>query len=135
MTLILWINDYSVGVEPLDADHIMIISLMNQIDELKQTGSEEAAVGTVLKVLLDVAHTHFRREEGFLKKYQYPQFEGHRHEHRVLEEQLEELHEAYARTPDPDISQEILELLNFWLIEHILKVDMHYKGFLRQAMA
>jgi len=135
MTLITWINDYSVGVERLDADHIMIISLMNQIDELKQTGSEEAAVGTVLKVLLDVAHTHFRREEGFLKKYHYPQFEGHRHEHRVLEEQLEELHEAYARTPDPDISQEILELLNFWLIEHILKVDMRYKGFLRQAMA
>jgi hemerythrin len=135
MTLILWINDYSVGVEALDADHIMIVSLMNQIDDLKQSGTEEEAVGTVLKVLLDVAHTHFRREEGFLKKHDYPQFERHWHEHRVLEEQLAELHEAYARTPDPDISQEILELLNFWLIEHILKVDMRYKGFLRQAMA
>jgi len=134
MTLITWINDYSVGVEPLDADHIMIISLMNQIDDLKQTGTEEAAVGTVLKVLLSVAHTHFRREEGFLKKHDYPDFEGHWHEHRVLEEQLGELQEAYARTPDPDISQEILELLNFWLIEHILKVDMRYKGFLHQAM-
>ena len=54
---------------------------------------------------------------------------------RSTEEQLAELHEAYARTPDPDISQEILELLNFWLIEHILKVDMRYKGFLHQAMA
>ena len=135
MTLITWITDYSVGVERLDADHIMIISLMNQIDDLKQSGPDEAAVGTVLKVLLDVAHTHFRREEGFLKKNDYPEFERHWHEHRVLEEQLQELHEAYARTPDPDISQEILELLNFWLIEHILKVDMRYKGFLHQAMA
>ena len=67
MALILWINDYSVGVDALDADHIMIVSLMNQIDDLKQVGTEEAAVGTVVKVLLDVAHTHFRREEGILK--------------------------------------------------------------------
>ncbi len=134
MALITWINDYSVGVDRLDADHIVIISLMNQIDDLKQTSTEEAAVGTVLKVLLDFACTHFRREEGYLKRHDYPEFERHWHEHRVLEEQLEELYEAYARTPDPDISQEILELLNFWLIEHILKVDMRYKGFLRQAM-
>ena len=135
MSLIMWTNDYSVGVEALDADHIMIVSLMNHIDDLKQDGSEEEAVGTVVKVLLDVAHSHFRREEGFLKKYDYPEFERHWHEHRVLEEQLEELRAAYARTPDPDISQEILELLNFWLVEHILRVDMRYKGFLRQAMA
>jgi hemerythrin len=134
MALIMWINDYSVGVDALDADHIVIVSLMNHIDDLKQAGTEEAAVGTVLKVLLDFAYTHFRREEGFLKRYDYSEFERHWHEHRVIEEQLEELHEAYARSPDPDISQEILELLNFWLIEHILKVDMRYKEFLRQAM-
>jgi hemerythrin-like metal-binding protein len=134
MALIMWINDYSVGVDTLDADHIVIVSLMNHIDDLKQAGTEEEAVGTVLKVLLDFAYTHFRREEGFLKRYDYSEFERHWHEHRVIEEQLEELHEAYARSPDPDISQEILELLNFWLIEHILKVDMRYKEFLRQAM-
>lgn len=122
-------------IEALDADHITIVSLMNHIDDLKQSGTDEAAVGTVVKVLLDVAQTHFRREEGFLKSYDYPEFERHWQEHRVLEDQLAELREAYARTPDPDISREILELLNFWLVEHILKVDMRYKGFLRQAMA
>ena len=85
MSLILWTNDYSVGVEALDADHIMIVSLMNHIDDLKQAGTEEEAVGTVVKALLGVAHTHFRREEGFLKRYDYPEFERHWHEHRLLE--------------------------------------------------
>ena len=135
MALIVWSSDYSVGIDALDADHIQIVSLMNHIDDLKQAGQEEATVGTVLKVLLDVAHTHFRREEGFLRSYDYPDFARHCHEHRVLEEQLAELHAAYGRTPDPEISREILELLSYWLVEHILKVDKHYRDFLRAAMA
>lgn len=58
-----------------------------------------------------------------LLRHGYPDLEAHRHEHRLLEEQLAELHAAYQATPDPEISREIMELLNYWLVEHILKVD------------
>lgn len=135
MPLILWTDEYSVGIDALDADHIIIISLMNHIEDAKQVSAEEAVVGRLVKVLLDYAYHHFRREEELLEAHRYPQLERHREEHHVLEEQLGELHAAYTRNPDPEISQEILELLNFWFLQHILKVDMHYKQFLQQAMA
>jgi len=38
------------------------------------------------------------------------------------------MHDAYTATRDPEISQEIMELLNFWLVEHILTVDMRYRS-------
>ncbi len=135
MALILWSNDYSVGIEALDADHIVVASLINLIDDAKQGGSDEAAVGRVLKVLVDHAYAHFAREEAFLEAHDYPHLKQHRQEHRLLADQLRELHQDYERTPDPAISREIMELLNYWLIEHILKVDMHYKTFLEQTGA
>jgi len=130
MALIIWSSDYSVGVDALDADHIVVASLINQIDDAKQSGSDEGAVGRVLKVLLDHAYAHFAREEALLAEHGYPHLAQHRKEHRLLEDQLHELYDEYTRTPTPDISREIMELLNYWLIEHILKVDMHYKAFL-----
>jgi hemerythrin len=135
MALIIWSSDYSVGVDALDADHIIVASLINHIDDAKQSGSDESAVGRVLKVLVDHAYAHFAREEALLEKHGYPQLERHRQEHRLLEDQLGELYEEYTRTPDPKISREIMELLNYWLVEHILEVDMHYKPFLQRAMA
>lgn len=132
MTLIIWSSDYSVGVDALDADHIVVASLINQIDDAKQSGSDEGAVGRVLKVLLDHAYAHFAREEALLEEHGYPHLAQHRKEHRLLEYQLHELYDEYTRTPAPDISREIMELLNYWLIEHILKVDMHYKAFLER---
>lgn len=134
MALIVWSGRYSVGVNTLDDDHIVIASLINHIDDAKQFGSDEAAVGSILKVLVDHAHAHFRHEETLLEDHGYPELERHKREHRLLEEQLAELHQGYVRTHDPNISQEIVELLNFWLVEHLLKVDMRYKAFLERAM-
>ncbi len=135
MALILWTSDYSVGVESLDADHITVASLINHIHEAKQFGTDEVVIGDILKVVVDHARAHFQREEELLEKYGYPELEQHKKEHRLITEQLEELHEAYQSTPDPDISQEIMELLTFWLVKHILEVDMRYKAYLQEAMA
>jgi hemerythrin len=51
----------------------------------------------------------------------------------LLEQQLQELHDAYEATADPVVSTEIMELLNFWILDHILKCDMGYKGGLAAA--
>jgi hemerythrin len=88
MALIIWSGDYSVGVDVLDADHIIVASLINHIDDAKQSGSDESAVGRVLKVLVDHAYGHFAREEALLEEHGYPHLERHRQEHRLLEDQL-----------------------------------------------
>jgi hemerythrin-like metal-binding protein len=129
VALFIWDKLYSVGVDELDADHILIASLINHIDDAKQAGTDETAVAALLRVLVKLAYDHFRREEAFLAHAQYPQLAPHIHEHRLVEEQLSELYDGYVRTSDPAISREIMELLNFWLVEHIMKVDMHYKPF------
>jgi hemerythrin-like metal-binding protein len=132
VSLIIWRGDFSVGHPRLDADHIVIASLINHIDDAKQVGSDEQAVGTLLKVLLDNAYAHFEREEQLLERCNYPELARHREEHRLVEDQLDELYEAYTRTPDPALSREIMEVLHFWLVEHIMKTDMHYRRYVME---
>lgn len=131
--LILWKTEYSVGDDSLDADHIVIISLINQLDETKLSGRDEAAIGPILRTLIGYAVGHFRREEEMMFRGHYQGIERHLSEHHLLEQQLQELHDAYETTADPAISAEIMELLNFWILDHILKCDMGYKGRLAAA--
>lgn len=134
VALIIWKDAMSVGVDVLDADHIIVASLINHIDDAKQSGTDERAIGRILRVLIDHAFRHFAREERLLEAHAYPLLEEHKREHRLVEEQLQELHDAYERTPDPALSREIMEVLYFWLVQHIMKVDMHYKLFLESAL-
>lgn len=77
MALIVWDKADAVGVEALDTDHSVIFSLMNHIHEARQSGADEGAIGAILKVLLEHAGAHFKREEGVLGKYGYPGLEQH----------------------------------------------------------
>jgi len=131
MALIVWTNDYQVGVDSLDADHIVIFSLINHIDEAHLTGTDEAAIGCILKVLIDRAVAHFQREEMLMKKHGYPDLEAHAAEHSRLMVQLRSLYEAYQDNPSPEISSGIIELLATWLEEHVLDTDMRYRPHLQ----
>lgn len=130
MALIIWDSNYSVGVDSLDADHIVIISLINHIYEANQSAIDGAAVGRILKVLMNQAQAHFHREEKLMEKIGYPDLDEHIKQHRLLADQLKELHEEWLRNQDAETVEEIIQLLSFWLEEHILKVDKKYKPFL-----
>jgi hemerythrin len=130
MALFIWNDDYSVGIDSLDADHIIIASLVNHIHEAKRVGTDEAVIGRIVQVLINHAQAHFRREESLLEKSGYPELEEHKRAHRLVAQQLKELHEEYQLYRGPETSEEIVELLSFWLDEHILEVDMKYKAHL-----
>ncbi len=130
MALIIWNTDYSVGVDSLDSDHIVIASLINHIHDAKQVGVDEAAIERIIRVLLEQAHGHFRREEALLEKKSYPDLEEHKKHHRLVAEQLAELRDDYQSERNPETIDEIMELLSFWLDEHILTVDMKYRPYM-----
>ena len=127
MALFIWKSSFSVGVDRLDTDHIIITSLINHIDDAKLSGSDENAVGMIINALTSYSIGHFRREERLLAEKKDPDLPAHTEQHHMVEQQLADLYADYQRCPNPDTSTEIMELLNFWITEHILRVDMKYK--------
>ncbi len=131
MPLIMWTNDYSVGDDALDNDHIIIASIINHINEAVRFKADRAVVGRMLKALVDHAQGHFQREEKLLEQRGYPRLDEHRRMHRVMAGRLSALYDEYQSGSDPAASEETMNVLCAWFDDHILEVDMQYKTFLR----
>lgn len=119
-TVMIWTDEYRVGVDPIDKDHQVIFRLMNKIMEPDLPESEVAAV--IADVIAYTRH-HFRREEAIMSACRYPDLESHRAYHRRLESDIAELEEAYALGHDPEVLDELRLFLRDWWSRHIMVVD------------
>lgn len=133
VALIIWTNDYRVGVESLDDDHILIFSLVNHIDDAHLMGTDEKTIGEILKVLIDQTMAHFQREEMLMKKKEFPDLDTHTNEHRNIIKELQSFYDTYQDNPSAAISGEIVKMLSAWLEEHVLKTDMRYGPYLSES--
>lgn len=130
MPLIEWTPDLAVGVESLDTDHKVLVSLINQLDEAITAGNPRAAVQRVLDALYDYTVYHFSREEALMRACGYPDYEAHVRNHTTLRTQVADIRERYGRTPESIRSREVLGFLKTWLSAHIIGRDHLYVPFM-----
>jgi hemerythrin-like metal-binding protein len=127
MAILEWDPSYSVGVAALDEDHKRLISVINRVTEAESRGEP---VQWVLQELDEYAQGHFRREEERLEEVNFPGLEAHRAEHASFVEWLSSLKTTYSLDPEAHfhLAKTVEDFLRSWLQNHILTVDMQYKG-------
>src|ERR1019366_8777949 len=96
MSLVNWSTKLSVGSMQLDADHIILIGLINQLYEAMSEGHGEELFETVLGTLKKYTDFHFTREEAFMKEKQYPDYPAHKACHEKLIRDLSNFTERYT---------------------------------------
>jgi|APTNR8051073442_1049403.scaffolds.fasta_scaffold02968_5 hemerythrin len=133
MAVIQWIPDFSVGIESLDTDHKVLISLLNHLEEAIQAGQPRDAIHRVLDSLLDYTNYHFDREETLMAACRYPDLNAHKRTHRTMRAQVVDIRDRYARNPESIHSREILAFLKNWLTSHIVGRDKLYAPFMASA--
>lgn len=139
MALIQWQESYSVGIELLDDDHRLLISLINQLEEASQAEQDTAealptsVTNSVLTVLVEYTKGHFAREEAMMEKAAYPDLEGHRAEHQALAAEVETIAERYQQGDVVSLQADVLVFLKNWLMGHILGVDKLYAPYLKNV--
>lgn len=131
MALINWQDSYSVGVDLIDTDHKLLVSLINQLDDAMTEGGGRDTVGSVLNVLLEYTETHFGREELLMEKGAYPELAPHKREHAKLTAQVRGIVERWHGGDDASLDGEVLEFLKNWLTGHILGVDRKYAPYVK----
>jgi hemerythrin-like metal-binding protein len=130
MAFVDWASELETGIEEIDAQHKMLVSLINELHEAMHKGKGKEAVGHVLEELKQYTQYHFGTEEKAFEKYSYPQAREHKKEHDALVLQLDELVAKQAKG-DMLISIEVLNFLTTRLKGHILKEDMLYVALLK----
>ncbi|MCP5159998.1 MAG: hemerythrin family protein [Gammaproteobacteria bacterium] len=129
-----WSNTLSVGIEEIDAQHKVLVDLLNQVHEAIQQRQGVEATNKIVERLSEYTRIHFAVEESLMRILHYPEYERHKEEHDQLIEQLNGLR-AKLEEGKGSISFELAHFLKVWLTKHIMEGDKRYSPyFLEQGI-
>ncbi|RAU21179.1 cyclic nucleotide-binding protein [Paramagnetospirillum kuznetsovii] len=120
--LIKWHDEYSVGVQRIDAHHRRLFEIANSVLDLMERAAPNGEVAETMGLLREYARFHFGEEEGLLARYKYPDLVGHKARHARLMVQLTEM-QATVAEGGAYKEVEVLTFLQEWIVGHTLSDD------------
>ena len=119
-----WKAEYSMHIPGMDAQHQKLLAIAKNITEASRSDLGESTVRDNLDQLVEYTQTHFRDEEEYMAKINFPGLEEHKQVHKKLTEQALKYKETMIT--NPDVFQNFMA---DWLIVHILHEDRKYAQF------
>lgn len=128
-----WSSELSVGIEEIDAQHQVLVDLLNQIHEAIQQRHAAEVTQSIIEKLGEYTRIHFAVEESLMRILHYPDYESHKSAHDKLIEQLLDL-QGRLNTGKA-VSFELAHFLKVWLTKHTMESDQRYAPyFLEQGI-
>lgn len=131
MAFVTWTKDLTLGVDFIDADHKVLVELLNQVDACIAAREESATLGSALNALLEYARHHFRREELLLELCAFPEIVRHRAEHERLASELADFNRQFVETPDAIEADSAGAFLHRWFVDHLRNHDTAFRDACR----
>ena len=129
MDLIAWDASFSVNVEMIDKQHQMLIQMVNKLNIAMLNGNEKETIGNLINKLITYTAMHFAREEHYFDTLGYPKADIHKIQHDDFEKKVSAF-ESDFKAGRQSLSQDIMQFLSNWLVEHIKGSDKKYSPFL-----
>ena len=134
MALLNWSDEFSVGIEIIDKQHMILVRAINLLAMAVERNGSNELLSEIFKTLVDYTNTHFSYEEELFEFYGYPQTDKHKSEHKALLNKVLEF-KGQWEAGHADIGPDVLRFLVDWLRHHILGSDKKYSGYLVEQMA
>ena len=122
-----------LDIPEMDLEHQILINLMNKLFEKNEAHVQKVEMSQVIKELIDYVIIHFKDEEQFLDKINYPNLDTHKDIHQKLLKQLKMYYEEFLKQNSDKIDDRFFEFLSLWLTSHIQHFDMDYSHFLHSV--
>lgn len=129
MAFIDWKDNYSVGINIIDAQHIHLVKIRNELHDALQESQNKEIINQILQNLVDFVHFHFKTEEELMVKYDFKEYTIHRYEHEKLTDEMKRVHNDYI-DGNIRISPQLTSFFKDWLMDHIVAKDKKLAGFL-----
>lgn len=128
MEKIEWSEDFSVGVESIDAQHKTLIEMTNKLIDTPNVPSNSDTITELLNDMIKYATTHFVDEERWMSYHNYADFPAHQEQHMEFMKKTSEFCDIEEGSVVIDnFSDTVLRYLRDWWVNHILSEDMKLK--------
>ncbi|MCW9033411.1 MAG: bacteriohemerythrin [Rhodospirillales bacterium] len=118
-----WSEKMAVGIQKLDEDHKVLVTLLNQLMDAVQNRLEHKVFMGICDSLLVYANSHFKREEVVMEACEYPHLDNHRKIHELLGARVLAFSKGLSENEDHKVVVEFVEFLREWFIDHTLGMD------------
>jgi len=126
---ITWDDTISVKIDLFDDHHKKLIRLINQLFVSMEKGEGNNTLLSILGELIEYTEYHFSAEEKVFEKYDYPFREDHVKQHNNFVSKAKELNKG-MKEGSAVLTNEVLDFLQDWVVNHIMKTDSLYSDFL-----
>ena len=121
-----WNDEYSIGIVEIDEQHKKLFELSEILNE----ATEINEIKDILLFLEEYMQFHCNTEESMIRKYNYELIEEHKKLHDDLKEKVTGYIELYF-LGNYSFIEELEEVVQEWIYEHILEEDRKYKEFFK----
>ena len=125
-----WDDSFSVGFDPIDDQHKVLVSMTNELFQACEQGviAADMAFLQIIQKALGYAETHFSDEEGYLREVNYPYLDEQKEQHEdFVAEVQKSIEEFEAGNIEPVY---LARFLKKWLLNHIAVYDKKYAPYL-----
>ena len=129
MPMVTWCDEYNVNVREIDMQHQKLLELVNNLHFSVEDRIDKNALKNLLVELVEFTRLHFSTEEQLMKKYDYPKFESHHKEHRILLKHMNDLVAVVSRGKYPTFYSDY-DVSTDWALVHISEFDKGLGAFL-----
>ena len=131
-----WSSDLETGVRAIDRQHEELIGMLNELDAAHAGGCPQSVLDDVLQRLGTYVIFHFGTEEALMAGLPHNEAHArqHRHEHAGFIDKLASLR-AQGADDGRQTMEALIDYLNEWLYQHILKSDRELAALLNRKQA
>ena len=127
---VVWDNSFSVGFDPIDDQHKVLVGMTNEMFQACEQGviAADMAFLQIIQKALDYAETHFADEEEYLSEANYPYLDEQKEQHEAFVAEVQKsIEEFEAGNIEPIY---LARFLKKWLLNHIAVFDKKYAPYI-----
>lgn len=121
-----WNDNYSVGLERMDKEHIQLFDMVNELNLAMSKGKGKEIVIDIVDRLFNYTASHFANEERYMKMKRFEGMDAHIAEHKAFVDQVVEFRKQIESGNILSLSVKVSRVINNWLRNHINEMDKQY---------
>ena len=125
---------FDVGVAKMNADHKVLIDLMNALHARNAAGATKPELQGLIDRLATATQRHFTAEEAYMDSLAFPGLRAHKLIHQKLLADFGR-HAARFAAGSGQLEKGFFDFLSLWLRSHICHLDTQYGQLARQRQA
>lgn len=117
-----WKQDFSVGNDSIDREHMQLIEEINQLYTQLSEPFDALAIEMLLGNIQADISAHFAFEELLMREASYVEYEDHKKDHENLLDQINDMIFSFAENPDSG-REMLMNRLSDWFSHHFASFD------------